>query len=760
MLISIVPLNAQDQDFHQILSFGRGRPRQSSWNPKGDRIYVSSITGLWIYDSKTLELVRHLDVDMYYFSFSPDGRWLNIGTTSSTSKILDTTTYQEVDTPSGLRSVRFSPDGRWLVGIVNNHLYRFDTTTFVPESLKTNGISDDTSLKWSPDSDKLLLLQGDSSVQIIYADDGRLLVDIPAYTNDSEEQNPPQANWTPDSTRIIRLYPSNYTVNLKIHDAITGKLIKEQKESNTFGVSFSPDGKLLALNDGIYDALSLTNVIPIPSGDFNYTGTWSPDSKYVAFPNNVGTGLQIFDIETQTVKYSISAPQSRFQLSWQWSPDNQKLLNILENGEILIWDAANGEQIGALQEHINLSSNAAFSDDGLVLAVDDRVGNVRLWNTQTGQQIATLKGHLDFVDTLLWQPNGHLLVTRSYYKDWQTPAADLNTLYVWDGKTGELFDTIQLSQNVAIVPVVWSPDGKKLLFGNDVDTDVQVWDVNTRQYKVEFVWDGGFVYASYPSISWSPDNRVLVLIYRNATHGGIGLRLYDSVNKDVLVPRIYSSSNHQFEWSTSDSQLRVAYAYCKGYYPITGCRMYVKIAYDENNPSVPTEPEIGLQDSGITFGNFNDLPTNLSWSNDGSLLAATVDNRVMVWAIDLKRGLSPVVWREKFDQPRLVDERKISWSPSANKLIICIDANESQVIDISTGDLLLTIPGTECPFWGENDSTVYVKTYANNYMSSSTSRWNLATGEMRQFPSTQLVWSADGNQYADLSGGAITLWSQ
>ncbi|MEO8612502.1 MAG: hypothetical protein ABI690_31690, partial [Chloroflexota bacterium] len=52
---------AQDDTFHQVLSYGRGVPQSVYWQPDGDKILVNAITGAWLYSGDDLSDITHFD---------------------------------------------------------------------------------------------------------------------------------------------------------------------------------------------------------------------------------------------------------------------------------------------------------------------------------------------------------------------------------------------------------------------------------------------------------------------------------------------------------------------------------------------------------------------------------------------------------------------------------------------------------------------------------------------------------------------------
>jgi len=58
--------------------------------------------------------------------------------------------------------------------------------------------------------------------------------------------------------------------------------------------------------------------------------------------------------------------------------------------------------------------SVAFSPDGMTLASGDRDGMVILWDTASGEQLRALDGHMDWVSSVAFSPDGLTLASGSY----------------------------------------------------------------------------------------------------------------------------------------------------------------------------------------------------------------------------------------------------------------------------------------------------------------------------------------------------------
>ncbi len=142
-----------------------------------------------------------------------------------------------------------------------------------------------------------------------------------------------------------------------------------------YGVSFSPDGKMLA--------------------------TASADNTVKLWDTSTDKQIKTLKGHTNSVN------------GVSFSPNGKMLATASGDNTVKLWDTSTGKQIKTLKGHTNSVNGVSFSPNGKMLATASGDNTVKLWDTSTGKQIKTLKGHTNSVNGVSFSPNGKMLATAS-----------------------------------------------------------------------------------------------------------------------------------------------------------------------------------------------------------------------------------------------------------------------------------------------------------------------------------------------------------
>jgi len=130
-----------------------------------------------------------------------------------------------------------------------------------------------------------------------------------------------------------------------------------------------------------------------------------------------------------------------------------------------------------------------------------------IWAWANPQLIRTLEGHLGRIDSLIFSPDGEILISGGSTNDAQ--------IKFWRLKTGKAFDSIR-AQRSSVVALALSPDGETLV-SSGIDSGVNLWNWKTGNYDRIFLEHSSNVL----SLAITPDSQTLV------TGALDGIRVWD-----------------------------------------------------------------------------------------------------------------------------------------------------------------------------------------------------------------------------------------
>lgn len=137
--------------------------------------------------------------------------------------------------------------------------------------------------------------------------------------------------------------------------------------------------------------------------------------------------------------------------------------------DLLIWNTATGEQVGALTNETGKHLwHVALSPDGRYVALIASDPLARIWNLEKLEEIASLAGE-GTVGSVAFSPDGRLVATGFSSND-----DSEHSLRIWDARTGKEIRTIGKHSDL-ICDVSYSADGKLVASGS-WDRTVRIWD--------------------------------------------------------------------------------------------------------------------------------------------------------------------------------------------------------------------------------------------------------------------------------------------
>ncbi len=226
------------------------------------------------------------------------------------------------------------------------------------------------------------------------------------------------------------------------------------------GLSFSPDGKRLAIASGVSSRGGLISIFNLDSGktersfsghrDLIYDIEFSPAGNQLA---TCSYDKSIILWDSQTGRQLRSFPGHNGAVyDLAFSPDGQSLVSASADDTCKLWRVRDGKRLDTLPQPLKEEYACTFSPDGELIASVGADKKLRIWKhlsrkkPQINPQLFALFAHEAVVSHLLWRPQGSHLVTfaeNGVIKLWD--ANDYREVYFWDEKKRDLISSVAFS---------------------------------------------------------------------------------------------------------------------------------------------------------------------------------------------------------------------------------------------------------------------------------------------------------------------------
>ncbi|MBW4633249.1 MAG: NACHT domain-containing protein [Iphinoe sp. HA4291-MV1] len=214
--------------------------------------------------------------------------------------------------------------------------------------------------------------------------------------------------------------------------------------------------------------------------------------------------LQSTNFNEANLVYSVFTQAFGSVQSAAFSPDGKYLVASDANGQIRVWQVADGKEIFNFKGHISWTMSVAFSPDGVTFASASSDETIRLWDIKTGKCIHIWQGHTADVHTVVFSFDG--LTVASGSKD--------KTIKLWDIKTGKCIQTLQ-GHTHDVQSLAFSPDDQNLVSGS-ADETIKLWNLKngeclkTLHGHTRGVWSVALNYEGSILASSSQDETIRI----------------------------------------------------------------------------------------------------------------------------------------------------------------------------------------------------------------------------------------------------------
>jgi WD40 repeat protein len=407
-------------------------------------------------------------------AFSPDGKLLASSGRDNSIKLWDIASGRETHTLTGhaerVRALAFSPDSRRLASGSN------DRTIKIWDAAKGR------------ETRTLAVGMNDAVVAVAFTDDGRNVVSAGAgqralvrfdaesgrqvgASSDAESLETLEAATFSVDGRLIATSNGDKTVVVRDVNAPQGERIFQTRASGVYSTAFSPDGKWFASGSKdntvrLWEAATGRELHNL-AGNIGVINSvaFSADSRTIAAAGLSG-GIKLWEVLTG---------RELAKLAGHAESVNAIALNAAgvlasagNDRSIKLWDTTTtpARELRTLAGHGGEVHALAFSADGKTLASGSSNGEVKIWNAADGALVRTLVGHNALVSSVAFSPDGMTLASASYDK----------TTRVWDAASGTPTRTLQGAG--AFTCVAYSRDGQMLLAGN-ARGEIKYWNAAT-----------------------------------------------------------------------------------------------------------------------------------------------------------------------------------------------------------------------------------------------------------------------------------------
>src|SRR5260370_990893 len=376
---------------------------------------------------------------------------------------------------------------------------------------------------------------------------------LPLIRMEGEERMP---GLSPDGSRVAFVWRSLQRKKSGVYAVVVGSqsLLRLTNDANDIYPAWSPDGRYVAFLRNSGDKFSL-HLVPALGGPDRlvYTGarspwveseglSFSPDGKLLAFAEWDAkarqSSIESISLDGSGVHSLTSPPTGYHDTAPAFSPDGERLAFVRSTGpvflaEIYVVRLAGGEPTRLTFDHHRVFGAPLWTPDGQeILFASNRAGLMSLWGIPaSGGTPQSVPGLGPAANPPSISSSGGELAYEYSVEDEKLWRVELHNATHGLGPARGLFS----SKTSNLMPQ-FSPDGRKIAFEGDRSGYEEIWVCDADGSNPEQVTR---LERFSGTPRWSPDGRYLVFHSRREQHSGI----YSVDLSDGLVRSIATFSD-------------------------------------------------------------------------------------------------------------------------------------------------------------------------------------------------------------------------
>lgn len=387
-----------------------------AFSPDGQRIVTGSIdktARVWAAATgqQFETLVGHKGT-VWATSFSHNGKYILTASWDHTARVWDATSGSGIAVFTGhadkLNGASFSADDRTVVTASKDATVRiWDVDPNSQKEILRGHTGDVFAAAYDQDGQRLVSKAMDHTTRVWNAHNGKELCILSGKT---DARNRPI--FTPNGQQILDVGNDHI---IRSWDSLTGSRQDSLLNQPVVGVSFSPDGRQLALmpDSGPVVILNLANATkPVelgPEAGVVWSATFVADGRRIATKSNDGA-TRVWDTVTGKLQFKfMSDPSSTIA----FSPDGNQVVTGWPDHTLRIFDTRTRMQLSVLFGHTDVVYSAAYSTDGKRIVTSSRDMTARIWDSNSGHMLLVLGGQDATMYSAAFSPDGREVVTAS-----------------------------------------------------------------------------------------------------------------------------------------------------------------------------------------------------------------------------------------------------------------------------------------------------------------------------------------------------------